>query len=140
MAGGECGGIVWNLPSGIAWPPTKGTRKPGRDWTIFGEPGLRDAQVGRLAVGRPEESPGGSPPPPSGAAASVSGRNLLDGLLQGRDPEQMVAEVKGKARKKIPALLDALGQGLDEGECGWSSGREQALFGVRRKEGGGNRS
>lgn len=45
----------------------------------------------------------------------LSGRNLLDGLLEGRDPEQMVVGVKGKARKKIPALLDALGQGLDEG-------------------------
>ena len=45
----------------------------------------------------------------------LSGRNLLDGLLEGREPEQMVAGVKGKARKKVPALLDALGQGLDEG-------------------------
>ena len=45
----------------------------------------------------------------------LSGRNLLDGLLAGREPEQMVADVKGKARKKIPALLDALGHGLDEG-------------------------
>lgn len=27
----------------------------------------------------------------------------------------MVAGVKGKAHKKVPALLDALGQGLDEG-------------------------
>jgi transposase len=41
----------------------------------------------------------------------LSGCNLLDG----REPEQMVAGVKGKARKKIPALLDALGHGLDEG-------------------------
>ena len=45
----------------------------------------------------------------------LSGRNLLDGLVAGRDPEQMVAGVKGKARKKIPALLDALGCGLDDG-------------------------
>ena len=45
----------------------------------------------------------------------LSGRNLLDGLLKGREPEQMMAGVKGKARKKVPALLDALGQGLDEG-------------------------
>ena len=45
----------------------------------------------------------------------LSGRNLLDGLVAGRDPEQMMAGVKGKARKKIPALLDALGKGLDEG-------------------------
>ena len=45
----------------------------------------------------------------------LSGRNLLDGLVAGRDPEQMMAGVKGKARKKIPALLDALGEGLDEG-------------------------
>ena len=45
----------------------------------------------------------------------LSGRNLLDGLLEGRDPEQMVAGVKGKARKKVPALLDALAQGLDDG-------------------------
>ena len=45
----------------------------------------------------------------------LSGRNLLDGLLKGHEPEQMVAGVKGKARKKVPALLDALGQGLDEG-------------------------
>ena len=45
----------------------------------------------------------------------LSGRNLLDGLVEGRDPEQMVQGVKGKARKKIPALLDALGKGLDEG-------------------------
>ena len=45
----------------------------------------------------------------------LSGRNLLDGLLEGREPEQMVAGVKGKARKKLPALLDALGHGLDEG-------------------------
>ena len=41
----------------------------------------------------------------------LSGRNLLDGLVEGRDPEQMVQGVKGKARKKIPALLDALGKG-----------------------------
>ena len=45
----------------------------------------------------------------------LSGRNLLDGLVAGLDPDQMVAGVKGKARKKIPALLDALGCGLDEG-------------------------
>ena len=45
----------------------------------------------------------------------LSGRNLLDGLVEGRDPEQMVQGVKGKARKKIPALLDALGKGLDDG-------------------------
>ena len=45
----------------------------------------------------------------------LSGRNLLDGLVAGQDPEQMVAGVKGNARKKIPALLDALGCGLDEG-------------------------
>ena len=45
----------------------------------------------------------------------LSGRNLLDGLVAGRDPEQMVAGVKGNARKKIPALLDALGCGLDDG-------------------------
>ena len=45
----------------------------------------------------------------------LSGRNLLDGLLEGRDPEEMVEGVKGRARKKIPALLDALGQGLDAG-------------------------
>ena len=45
----------------------------------------------------------------------LSGRNLLDGLLEGREPEQMVTGVKGKARKKVPALLDALGHGLDEG-------------------------
>ena len=45
----------------------------------------------------------------------LSGRNLLDGLLAGQDPEQMVAGVKGNARKKIPALVDALRQGLDEG-------------------------
>lgn len=45
----------------------------------------------------------------------LSGRNLLDGLVEGRDPEHMVQGVKGKARKKIPALLDALGQGLDDG-------------------------
>ena len=45
----------------------------------------------------------------------LSGRNLLDGLLEGCDPEQMVAGVKGKARKKVPALLDALAQGLDDG-------------------------
>ena len=45
----------------------------------------------------------------------LSGRNLLDGLVEGRAPEQMVTGVKGKARKKIPALLDALGCGLDEG-------------------------
>ena len=45
----------------------------------------------------------------------LSGRNLLDGLVEGRDPEQMVAGVKGTARKKIPALLDALGRGLDDG-------------------------
>ena len=35
--------------------------------------------------------------------------------MAGRDPDQMVARVKGKARKKIPALLDALGCGLEEG-------------------------
>ena len=45
----------------------------------------------------------------------LSGRNLLDGLVAGHDPEQMVAGVKGNARKKIPALLDALGCGLDDG-------------------------
>ena len=45
----------------------------------------------------------------------LSGRNLLDGLVEGRDPEQMMAGVKGNARKKIPALLDALGKGLDDG-------------------------
>ena len=45
----------------------------------------------------------------------LSGRNLLDGLVAGHDPEQMVAGVKGNARKKIPALLDALGKGLDDG-------------------------
>ena len=45
----------------------------------------------------------------------LSGRNLLDGLVAGQDPEQMVAGVKGNARKKIPALLDALGCGLDDG-------------------------
>ena len=45
----------------------------------------------------------------------LSGRNLLEGLVEGRRPEQMVQGVKGNARKKIPALLDALGQGLDEG-------------------------
>ena len=45
----------------------------------------------------------------------LSGRNLLDGLVAGQDPEQMVAGVKGTARKKIPALLDALGRGLDDG-------------------------
>ncbi len=45
----------------------------------------------------------------------LSGRNLLDGLVAGQDPEQMVAGGKGNARKKIPALLDALGCGLDEG-------------------------
>ena len=45
----------------------------------------------------------------------LSGRNLLDVLVEGRDPEHMVQGVKGKARKKIPALLDALGQGLDDG-------------------------
>ena len=45
----------------------------------------------------------------------LSGRNLLDGLLEGHEPEQMVAGVKGKARKKVPALLDALAQGLDDG-------------------------
>ena len=47
-------------------------------------------------------------------ASGLSGRNLLDGLVEGRDPEHMVQGVKGKARKKIPALLDALGQGLDD--------------------------
>ena len=31
----------------------------------------------------------------------LSGRNLLDGLLKGHEPEQMVAGVKGKARKKV---------------------------------------
>ena len=45
----------------------------------------------------------------------LSGRNLLDGLVAGQNPEQMVAGVKGNARKKIPALLDALGCGLDDG-------------------------
>ena len=45
----------------------------------------------------------------------LSGRNLLDGLVAGQSPEQMVAGVKGNARKKIPALLDGLGCGLDEG-------------------------
>ena len=45
----------------------------------------------------------------------LSGRNLLDGLVAGHDPEQMVAGVKGNARKKIPALLDALGKGLNDG-------------------------
>ena len=45
----------------------------------------------------------------------LSGRNLLDGLVAGQDPAQMVAGVKGRARKKVPALLDALGKGLDEG-------------------------
>ena len=45
----------------------------------------------------------------------LSGRNLLDGLVAGQAPEQMVAGVKGNARKKIPALLDALGYGLDDG-------------------------
>ena len=45
----------------------------------------------------------------------LSGRNLLNGLVAGQDREQMVAGVKGNARKKIPALLDALGCGLDEG-------------------------
>ena len=45
----------------------------------------------------------------------LSGRNLLDGFVEGRDPEQMMAGVKGNARKKIPALLDALGKGLDDG-------------------------
>ena len=44
----------------------------------------------------------------------LSGRNLLDGLVAGQD-QQMVAGVKGNARKKIPALLDALGCGLDDG-------------------------
>ena len=42
----------------------------------------------------------------------LSGRNLLDGLVAGQDPAQMVAGVKGRARKKVPALLDALGKGL----------------------------
>ncbi len=50
-----------------------------------------------------------------GILFGLSGRNLLEGLVEGRDPEQMVQGVKGNARKKIPALLDALGQGLDEG-------------------------
>ncbi len=45
----------------------------------------------------------------------LSGRHLLDGLVEGRDPEEMVQNVKGNARKKIPALLDALGRGMDDG-------------------------
>ena len=34
----------------------------------------------------------------------LSGRNLLDGLVEGRDPEHMLQGVKGKARKKIPGI------------------------------------
>ena len=44
----------------------------------------------------------------------VSGQRLLEGLAEGHDPEAMLLGVKGRARKKLERLRDALQQGLPE--------------------------
>lgn len=44
----------------------------------------------------------------------VSGRSLIQGLINGKSPEEMAPNVRGRLKKKIPQLLDAMDEPLGE--------------------------